>query len=175
MLNFYITTKLLKALLIQKRPKLKKFLLPIEPNAWLNCFEESKSWCPEEVKQEIFNQIAEEEEKLKLQRERDGEGVIGPERLQYRCFHTEHRPEKWGIRTLYISACELARENFHQAYRSFLEICKELSRKWKLGELHLKLPPGAFIPPRAPFQTEKHPENSLYSQSLVPKPKKRLP
>ena len=72
-------------------------------------------------------------------------------RLQHRCFHSPFRPKKWGIRALCISSCELARENFTLAYRSFVERCREVWRRWKLGELHLKLPPGAFIPPRAPL------------------------
>ena len=118
-------------------------ILCIEPDAWLDCFAETRDVDPELYKQEIVLKVREHEQQLTTQRSFP---VIGAEALRLQPINRPHVPKKFGPRMICLSTFREVRVAFISWYKERCEEAAEAIAKWMLGDLAAKPPPGFFLP-----------------------------
>lgn len=131
--------------------KSSSWKLKVSPCYWAKCFPETRNLTPEQQRNEVLSIIAKEEHQYSLDRAKNETQVANRQTLELQNPHKYYKPKKFGVRAICISRCEEARKLFIAQYLSFLEACREAWDSWKNGKLHIKYPPGAFIPPQLPL------------------------
>lgn len=134
-----------KELLSNTKPG-KKHKLSINPNAWVECFED-----PESVEfyiSQISSKIKSEEKRLEEKRKYP---VMGALEAKTQNPYDSYIPKNKGRRMFCKSSCNELRKQFIQIYKDFCERCVLVWRNWKEGNLSHKYPPGAYVPPFLPL------------------------
>ena len=115
----------------------------IEPDAWMECFDELNESQPGEINQLIVAAIRQEEKHL--DETRSG-GVIGAEALQLEPFNKPHTPQKHGPRNPCLSSFRVLRVAFLSFYREHCAKAPRLGYGYDVKQWLCKLPPGLFAP-----------------------------
>lgn len=119
----------------------KEFVL--EPWAWLECFSGSSR---ERYEREIVAGIEHGEEVYREQRRKAGKEVVGITTLRRQSLNKEHIPEKRSRRMIVLCEEKQMRLAFIERFRALVFMAREVYKKWCLGELSLKIPPGMLAP-----------------------------
>ena len=148
--------KVLEQLLLTSK---KERGFKIFPDAWMDCFEETRDLTEEErqdLNRRIMEDIEKEEVELSRAREEKGEGVLGVERLSRKPIQESHTPKKGGCRMICLSMNKGLRSLFIQCYRSLCETARSIYEVCKAGEVkdynNLDFPGGLFPPNLIFFQ-----------------------
>ena len=125
--------------------------LRIDPFAWTKCFPSyrDKDSTTLTLKQELIKEIKEEESKIRKKRE--GKPTLGLQNLISQCFHKRFKSKNYQKRSPCISTCILAREQYIEIYRDFVQKCRDAYSKYKETLGYIQWPPGAFPPTRIPM------------------------
>lgn len=117
--------------------------LIIEPDAWLECFDEFKTQNPQKIKQEIIQRLKTTEEELRRRRSKP---VVGALALRMQSIQKAHTPKKYADKMLCLST-------FKELRIAYIAWRKELVSKaikivfGKVAYDFLTgLPPGLFSP-----------------------------
>ena len=140
-----LSKKIVKEL-IKKNKKGNEHYLSIDPNAWIDCYEDPDT--EESYNSRITNKISLEEKNLELNRKYP---VMGAEKVKTQNAYKYYNPKNNGKRVFCISSCLERRKQFIELYKGFCELCKLAWQKWKDGFFNYRYPPGAFIPPIWPL------------------------
>jgi len=121
--------------------------LTVKPHAWKNCFRDAINRKDEELNKRVFNSIRREEERLKLEREKDGHTYPSLDTLRGQNIRRPYTPKKFGKRMLCLASDKMKRvlylEWLKETYRKlpcFLKQCGVDFQKT------LHYPPGFFAP-----------------------------
>ena len=125
---------------LSKKPDRDVHEIKITPFSWTKNLEISV----EEAKKQLVNGVRERESQLR--RAREG-FVVGVKTLKNRSIRQWHRPKKYGRRVLVICRNINFRKQLISSYRDFVEECRSVYERWKIGDFSLFYPPGAFAPP----------------------------
>jgi REP element-mobilizing transposase RayT len=124
----------------------------IHPNAWMDCLqiaiEERR-----QVNRSIIAMIAEKEQSHLRERQAQGRGVIGKDRLMRQWFDTDYMPQRTGRRSWCISTDASAKKNFIDWVKEQLALARAVYKRWLLGDYSLPYPVG-FYPPSLPKKAE---------------------
>ena len=131
-------------LLKSQSEKESRFLL--EPDAWMECFEESASWDKDKVRRRVIKEIRELEAELLRNPERK---VLGAEALRKEDIRQLHQPKKFSRRMICISLDKELRKGFISWAKTLFFTAREVYRRWKQGDYSVSFPPGLF-PPSVP-------------------------
>lgn len=120
--------------------------LVIEPNAWMNCFEETRDRDPEEIKQIIIDQVREVERQLRRSRAENNCPVVGPGALLQQHMDQAHTPKKFATKMICLSSCRRKRMAYIEWFKlqsdKALSVCKGM----RLPDFSALLPAGMFLP-----------------------------
>ena len=119
--------------------------LHVEPDAWIQCFEEG-SIDLDEANKEIKRRVAELEAKYKAKRESQGKKAIGAHRLKLQSIARKHIPTKFGPKMICLGSSKSIRAPFIKFFKEQCVIAKGVYQAWKLGDFSQKMPPGMFAP-----------------------------
>ena len=118
-------------------------VLFVEPDAWLNCFQETKDADPERYKREIITKVRAEENRMAIMRKNP---VLGAAQLRLQPVDRAHVPKKFGIRMICLSSFKELRVAFIAWYKERCFEATQAIARWKLGDWLAKPPPGFFLP-----------------------------
>ena len=121
----------------------ESFSLKIEPNSWMQCFNDLRLHSPEQVNQGILTQIRSREQMLARTRLTP---VIGASALESASPYAEHTPKKFSKRMLCLSSFVNLRKDFIEWYRALCAKAPKFIRSCLSAEWLTKLPPGLFSP-----------------------------
>jgi REP element-mobilizing transposase RayT len=122
---------------------LEETSLFIDPDAWMECFDDSSDADPNLLKEEIVRRVREKEEYFRAQRKNP---VIGPHALRLELIRKPYVPRKRGKRMICLSSFKKLRVVFIYWFK---EQCAEASRRysmWRAGDRRAMPPPGMFSP-----------------------------
>ena len=115
----------------------------IDPDAWLNCFAETKGANAERYKRETIARVRAEENRLDKMRKHP---VLGAAELRLQPMDRPHLPKKFGIRMICLSSFKELRVTFIDWYKKRCGEATEAIAGWKVGDWLAKFPPGFFLP-----------------------------
>lgn len=134
------------ARLLRRRNK-DRFALVQQPNAWMKSFGVTSNEEVEIVNQRIENRIREREATAERIRVAENKTVMGAARLLEQPIMKPHAPKKHGGKVFILSSYKEARLALIKEYKSFCDRCKDCYERWKIGDLTVVWPLGAFKPP----------------------------
>jgi putative transposase len=117
--------------------------LKITPDAWKNCFEESKNLTSEEIFKTIMTEISKREEEIAL--ERKGH-FMGMRKVQQQSINIAYVPKKKTRTPYLICWIKELRIKAIAEYKAFCEECRKAWKKWRQGDISAKFVYGAFRP-----------------------------
>ena len=117
--------------------------LVIEPNAWMDCFEESKGSDPKTLNAEIVNRVRAIEKNLTANRPR---GVLGAHKLKLQRIDTPHTPKKSGKKMIVIDTIRARCKAYIKWFKVDQEQARESRKRRDRCESSVPLPPGFFLP-----------------------------
>lgn len=117
--------------------------LKIEPNAWMECFDETRGTDPKIVNDEIERLVRLEEDKYRRERKFP---VLGAAQLKYESIRKSHKPKKYGPRMLCYSTNPILRRAYISWYREFVKSAPKMVRGCLSTDWLRDLPPGLFAP-----------------------------
>ena len=120
--------------------------LTLEPNAWMDCFDELVGVDRDTLNNRLMEEIAAEEDRLKKRRAKENKSVVGATRLRRESMSKEYEPTKRSLRMICLSTCKEIRKAFVEAYRLLSQQAQEVYLSWKRGDLTDRIPPGMFAP-----------------------------
>ena len=113
----------------------------LEPNAWMECFAESRSWNAEQLNTQLIKEIRQEEEKLS----KEYKGPYGNEEEEQDIAEM-YTPKKYGKRMICICSDIELRKTFLHWFKGNCELARTAIRKWLAGDNRAQPPPGFFFP-----------------------------
>ncbi len=116
----------------------------IKPFAWVEALGEEAGLTKDEARRRVVEGVRAKEGALLRERKRP---VVGAKVLRTQSIYRNYRPQKYGRRVFCLSSIPELRKTFIEHYRDFVESCREVYQRWKLGYLSLQMPLGAFPPP----------------------------
>ncbi len=126
-----------------------EFDFVLEPNAWMDCFSETREATKEQIKRinnQIFKLIEKKENKEKNRRKKNNIQVKGATALRRQSMLKEHTPEEYKQKKICHCEDKNLRKSFLEFFESLCKKAKEIYKKWKTGDTRLKMPPGLFAP-----------------------------
>ena len=123
--------------------------LRIEPDAWMQCFADTKDAEPDKINRQIISLVRRNEAAYRAKRKRENKEVIGSTTLQRQSMLAEHEPEKFSPALLIIADDPEVIHDYLYRYFSRCALAKQIYAKWKQGHLHIPMPPG-MLNPRPP-------------------------
>lgn len=118
-------------------------VLLIEPDAWLDCFAETRDADPTRYKQEIVAKIRAEERRLAQARTQP---VLGAITLRTQTIDVPFIPKKYGLRMVCLSTLKELRIAFLSWFKKQCSDAADAALRWKNGEALAMPPPGFFLP-----------------------------
>jgi REP element-mobilizing transposase RayT len=118
----------------------------LEPYAWMECFSEYRDASQQEVKKLIIDTVRASEKKLKEKRKKDKKSVIGATSLRRQSMLKDYAPKKHSRRMICISSDIALRKRFISHFKTLCARAEKMYEKWKLGHIHLRVPPGMLAP-----------------------------
>jgi REP element-mobilizing transposase RayT len=134
---------------IYKLRRGKSYTLRLEPNAWMECFPETKGIDPETVNKQIIVRIREQDKAYARARERAGKTVIGATALRRASMLVDYTPKSSGSKKVFSCADPDLRASFREHYKHLCALAREVYLAWKQGDFTFKMPPG-MLAPRVP-------------------------
>ena len=120
--------------------------LVVEPNAWMECFHiESEEEIQETNRQIVKFHTGLEGEAQRKRREKKRK-VMGKKQLIAQPLNMQYVPPKKSRRIAVYSLDPALRKYLIQKYDEFCSKCRECYERWKIGDLAVKWPIGAFLP-----------------------------
>jgi REP element-mobilizing transposase RayT len=116
--------------------------LAVEPDAWMQTFEESKEADPAVLNAEILAKVRQGE---KIQAEKRRSPVIGAQALIRQEIRRRFTPKKWGKRMICLGATKAIRVSFIAWAKQRTNVAKEAFQSLKRG-IPARFPPGMFLP-----------------------------
>lgn len=126
------------------------FVLPVDPFAWMDCFDDTRGKSVEEAKKNFFGMLQSEENALQRTRINKKCGVAGMKALAEQNPHKHYRPKNFGKRMWCISTCSDLRFAYIEFFKDLCEKAKEVWYAWTSSFRDLPVPHGMFSPPRTP-------------------------
>jgi REP element-mobilizing transposase RayT len=132
-----------------KRRSGKKYILKLEPNAWMDCFPETRGIKAEVLNAELFERIETQDTAYSAIRKKDGRRVIGATALRRASMLVEYTPKTYGSKKVFSCADPDLRASFREHYKHLCALAREAYLAWKQGDFSFKIPPG-MLAPRVP-------------------------
>jgi len=110
--------------------------LVIEPWAWLKCYEESKDWNPDEIRDSFIKRLSEAEAQLDVK-------TPFPSNTDIR---TPFRSKRNGKKTICLSDCPVQRKSKIKMIQHLSALARECFRRRRAGDSSAAPPPGFFLP-----------------------------
>lgn len=117
--------------------------LLLEPDAWMDCFSETRDADPEEIQQHIMEKVRNKENLLSEKRKRP---VLGKHALKLSRMTVLYTPKKHGKRMICLSGSKDYRSTFIYWYRQLCAKGVKALEQWGIGDWRASLPPGLFSP-----------------------------
>ena len=118
--------------------------LRIQPNAWMKCFGVSEAQEVESINNKIIQYHTGLEQEAREKRQRK---VMGRKALIAQPLNLTYRSKKPSRRIFVYSLDPEFRKYLIKKYREFCDACTRCYERWKLGDLSVKWPDGALLPP----------------------------
>ena len=126
-----------------------KCTLRIEPNAWMQCFRDTRDEDPCRINAQIIALVRAEESQYRERRKRENKRVIGATTLRRANMLAEYESKKFSKSLLIMGDDPDIIHDYLYRYFSKRAQAKKVYQAWKEGHLHKQMPPG-MIPPRPP-------------------------
>ena len=123
-----------------------KHVFYLEPNAWIECFEEVSPEDIDKINLEIIKQVEETELELKRKRVREKRGVMGATALRRQSMTKEYEPKKHSPRMICLCSDKALRGSFIELFKSLSTQARRVYESWRVGQIRAKIPPGMFAP-----------------------------
>jgi len=117
--------------------------LLIEPNAWMDCFEDSKGADPKTLNAEIINRVRATEKHLDAIRPR---GVLGAHKLKLQRIDTPHTPKTSGKKMIIIDTIRARCKAYIKWFKQDQEQARQARKYRDKADFSVPLPPGFFLP-----------------------------
>jgi len=114
--------------------------LKIEPWAWLSCYDESKEWNLEKVKERFLARLDEAENKIA----RKNPQILKPERLED--IRAPYRSKRRGKKSICLSDCPKQRSTMIAQFKQLVKLARTSYQLRKQGVHNALPPPGFFLP-----------------------------
>lgn len=116
----------------------------IEPNAWLSAFGITDPEEQAEKNRQLIEMIRAREDAA--ERAREGRPVLGREALMTRVIDLSYRPERSGRRMACLCEDRSLRSQFIEMLKGLYTLAKEVSERWRRGDISVPFPPGLYPP-----------------------------
>lgn len=116
--------------------------LTISPYAWMKGLGCDLS--REQIKEQILLRIKTLEQEFRSNRKG---AVIGADNLRNQSIYRSYYPKKFSRRAICICHDRETRKSFMENYYLFVESCRAVYRRWKVGDFSSPLPAEALSPP----------------------------
>jgi hypothetical protein len=127
----------------------KKYILKLEPNAWIDCFPETRGMEAERLNAQLFERIEIQDKEYSAERKRAGKNIIGATALRRASMLVEYTPKTYGSKKVFSCADPDLRASFREHYKHLCALAREAYLAWKQGDFSFKIPPG-MLAPRVP-------------------------
>lgn len=114
--------------------------LTIEPWAWLQCYEESKQWSPERVKERFLTQLEESEKRIA----RENRQLVSNNSLDD--IRAPYRSKRSGKKMICLSDCPEQRSNLISRFKQLTKLARISYQQRRQGIRDACPPPGFFLP-----------------------------
>ena len=121
----------------------KDSVLKIEPWAWLQCFQESRTWDPNKILKRFLGMLADAEAKIAIARKFPARRF---ETIATEDIHRPYKSERSGKKMLCLSNCRAQRVRFIQWAKGQIFLARQ-SYKDRTAGNYLALPPAGFFLP----------------------------
>ena len=118
----------------------------LEPDIWMDCFGITDPEERQEINDLIKNSIREYEATLKVTREKEGQTVLGREKLIRQPIDKPYRSDRQGKRTWCICGDIELRKIFISWVKELVKLAREVYQRWKAFDFSVPYPPGLFPP-----------------------------
>jgi len=118
----------------------------LEPNAWMEQFDEYKDEDPLLINAQLIEKITDKEIEFKKERLKEGRLVLGATRLRRQSILHPHVPKKYQHRSICLCFDQGLRKAFIAHFRRLDYEAKSTYRSWQKGDTSKKMPPGIFAP-----------------------------
>ena len=131
--------------------------LYIEPDAWMDCFEELEGIDADLINDKIINQIRKEENRLIKHRSDNKIPVLGANALKQASMRVHYFPKKHGKRMICLSSVKKYRQafiHFYKLYTGYVSVAfqgrnkKQATRDYNIKNWLSAIPSGLFSPGR---------------------------
>lgn len=119
-----------------------EYSLTIEPDAWMDCFEESRQANREQLRREVVCRVRELEARYRKCRRGP---VVGRQQLLRQNMRKSHLPKKRGNKMICLGASKEIRRTFNSFFKRLAEDARESLRLIRAGMK--ALPPPSFFAP----------------------------
>ena len=113
----------------------------LEPNAWMECFEEYQNADCDSINQKIINEILCEERQVE-----HPNGVLGASKLKMQPVNKKHKSSKYSKRMFCICSNVELRKKYISYLKYISQKAKDAYKAIKKGICEIVFPPGTFMP-----------------------------
>lgn len=124
----------------------KVHTLTLRPDAWLACFNVT---APEELasyRKQVIDRVRDAERRLAEERAANDRAVMGRDKLLTQPIDVPYTPKKFGKRMWCICREKERRIRFILFVKQLLAEAREALKRWRMGDMTAKYPPGLFPP-----------------------------
>ena len=123
----------------------------LEPDAWIECFPQLAGVDRDQLNNRIRRGLEKDHAKCKAKRKLAGRDVLGATSLRRESMTKEYEPKKFGKKMICLCFDPKLRKAFVKTYRLLCAKAKDVYRKWREGDLSLRIPPGLIAPGAPPL------------------------
>jgi REP element-mobilizing transposase RayT len=119
-----------------------EFQLKIEPWAWLQSYESSRTWDVKQTRIEFLSKLKAKEQQLSLEKK----SVIGAEALESQDIRMAYKSKRSGKKMLCMSHCPDQRRRVIDILKTQIFYARQSYQMRKAGKHNALPPPGFFLP-----------------------------
>ncbi|MCB0337910.1 MAG: transposase, partial [Bdellovibrionales bacterium] len=122
-------------------------LFVLEPNAWMDCFSDTRDEDRNLLNDELLKTIRGDEAESERERKKNRQAVFGATALRQRSIISNHVPKKRSRRMICISSDKTLRGDFLRLFKALANSASSVYQAWKKGDRSQVMPVGMFSPP----------------------------